>query len=129
MDDLTRSGLEAVKAEIEPNLIYFFSRRQGAPERVAVEIVDMPRPGLILHLRGWPAPMGQVLDIFIGAEAQGESEDAIGLLEQQADEDIGRMASAVELVLFHLVERLETGDLQRRWSEDPSGHLYVSLYG
>jgi hypothetical protein len=129
MDETTRSGLEAAAAEIEPELIFFFSQNHVAAEDVAVEIVDTPRPGLLLRLRGWPAPHGKVVDIFIGAEAQGESEDATGLLEQRADEEAAAEASAVELVLFHLVERLGTGELQRRWSEDPSGHLHVSLYG
>lgn len=123
MDDATRSALDAATREIVPHLEWLFS------QPVAAVIVDQPRPGLVLRLNDWPAPPGRVLDVFVGAQAEGGSDDAVGLLEQQGEEDAERTASASELILFHFQERLGTGDFPRRWSEGPNGHLWVSLYG
>jgi hypothetical protein len=81
MDEATRSALGAAALEIVPDLEWWFS------QPVAAVIVDQPRPGLVLRLHGWPAPAGRVLDVFVGAQAEGESDDAVGLLEQQGEEE------------------------------------------
>jgi hypothetical protein len=119
MDQRTKSALEAVRVEI-------LSDWEPGQEIVGVDIVDDPRPGLVLQLQGWLIPSGRVLDVFIPAHAQGKS-DETGLLDELDEED-GTL-TAVEMILFHFVEGLGTGDVQSRSLEGSNGHLYANLYG
>lgn len=109
MDDATRSALDTAALEFVPDLEWWFS------QPVAAVIVDRPRLGLVLRLHDWPAPPGRVLDVLIAAQAESESDDAVGLLEQQGEEDAGQGAGPVELIMFHFLERLGTADFSRRW--------------
>jgi len=128
MNPVARTRLESARKEIESTLRAYFSDWAHGPEVSGVDLAESPAAGLVLQIRQWIVPQGRVLDIFIPAHATGESEDATGILEDEASGDDGH-ASAVELILFHFLEKLATGDFQARWSEGSNGHLKVNLYG
>jgi hypothetical protein len=128
MDQGTRTRLESAREEIESTLRAYFADWEHGPVVSGIDLVENPAFGLVLQIRQWIVPHGRVLDIFIGAHASGKSDDETGILEGEASGD-GRHASAGELILFHFLERLATGDFQARWSEGSNGHLSVNLYG
>ena len=95
--------LEEARHQLGDALGDFFSG-PGSPEFVGVDVVDVPRLGLIVRLRITDVLPVRILDIFIAAYAMGESDDATGLLER-LDDDYGTVDDAVVLILFHFIER------------------------
>jgi hypothetical protein len=120
VDESTRESLEAMGQSLAAGLSRLVDR---------YEVVEIPSSGLVFQVRHPMLPRGRILDIFIPARAANDHE--LGLLDDPTDPDHvpgEEFPSAEDLIYYYILERVDTGDFQGRWSEGPNGHLYATLY-